>query len=373
MAAEALEERAREEVAARWDRAVRIWLWAVAVLVFLMIVVGGATRLTDSGLSITEWQPILGAIPPLNESDWQAAFAKYKAIPEYHLVNKGMSLEAFKAIYWWEWGHRFLGRLIGVAFAVPLAAFWLSGALRPGLGAKLLGVLALGALQGAVGWYMVKSGLVDRVDVSHYRLALHLLIAFAILGLLVWLALDVGTEERSRDRPGQHGAGLAGLIAGLVLLQVVRGALVAGRKAGLAYNTWPLMDGALVPAGLWELSPGYLNLFENVAMVQFNHRLAAYGVSALVLLQLWRVLRTGGDGGLRLPALWLAGAVIAEVGLGIATLLNAVPLSLGLAHQGGAAIVFALAVWNLHVAVHGAHNRPSPLDVREEGVSASRG
>ena len=359
MAAEALEERRGNRASTRWDRAIQAWLFAVAGLVFLMIVVGGATRLTDSGLSITEWQPILGAIPPLSEAHWQAAFAKYQEIPEYHLVNKGMSLEAFKAIYRWEWGHRFLGRLIGVAFAVPLAAFWLAGAVRPGLGAKLAAVLALGALQGAVGWYMVKSGLVDRIDVSHYRLALHLLIAFVILGLLVWLALDAGAEQKPRDEARARGTGLAGLIAGLVLLQVVLGALVAGLKAGLAYNTWPLMDGALIPDGLWELSPGYLNLFENVATVQFNHRLAAYAVTGLVLWQLWRELQAGADGGRRLPALWLAGAVLAQVGLGIATLLNAVPLSLGLAHQGGAAVVFGLAVWNLHVVVHGARTRAS--------------
>ena len=171
--------------------AVRVWLFVVAGLVVAMITVGGATRLTDSGLSITEWQPILGVIPPLSEADWQAAFLKYKEIPEYRDVNAGMSLEAFKFIYWWEWSHRFLGRFIGIAFALPLLAFWIAGRLPPRLAPKLLGVLALGAFQGFVGWYMVRSGLVDRVDVSHYRLALHLGLAFLILALLVWLALEV--------------------------------------------------------------------------------------------------------------------------------------------------------------------------------------
>ena len=176
----------------------RIWLLLVAALVFCMIVVGGAVRLTDSGLSITEWQPLLGAIPPLNDADWLAAFEKYKAIPEYAIVNTGMSLDAFKAIYWWEWAHRFLGRFIGVAFALPFVAFWLMGKLRGRFALKCLGVFALGGLQGAIGWYMVKSGLVDRIDVSQYRLALHLLTAFALLSLLVWLALEAGPADRAR-------------------------------------------------------------------------------------------------------------------------------------------------------------------------------
>ncbi|WP_296205584.1 COX15/CtaA family protein, partial [uncultured Hyphomicrobium sp.] len=183
--------------AAGWDRAVQVWLWIIALLVLAMITVGGATRLTDSGLSITEWKPILGAIPPLTDAHWQEAFAKYKEIPEYHLVNKGMSLEAFKAIYWWEWGHRFLGRIIGLAFALPFAVFWFMGALRPGYPVRLAGVLGLGGIQGAIGWYMVQSGLVDRVDVSQYRLALHLTVAFMILALVVWLAREIGRHEQA--------------------------------------------------------------------------------------------------------------------------------------------------------------------------------
>jgi len=335
-------------LAGPWDAAVRVWLFLVAGLVFLMIVVGGATRLTDSGLSITEWKPILGAIPPLNAADWHEAFAKYREIPEYHLVNKGMSLEEFKFIYWWEWSHRFLGRFIGVAFALPFIAFLAMGKLRQGFALKLAGVLALGALQGAVGWFMVQSGLVDRVDVSQYRLALHLSIAFLIFALLLWLAFDLeGKESVSASVPAGW-TRLAEVIASLVLLQVMLGALVAGLKAGLAYNTWPLMDGALVPDGLGALSPWYVNFFENVTTVQFNHRLTAYAITLLALWQAWGLRQTHPDTAISRSAAWLAAAAVCQVILGIWTLLAAVPLALGLAHQAGAAIVLGFAVRHLH-------------------------
>jgi cytochrome c oxidase assembly protein subunit 15 len=316
-----------------------------------MIVVGGATRLTDSGLSITEWKPLLGAIPPLTDTDWHEAFAKYREIPEYHLVNRGMSLEAFKFIYWWEWSHRFLGRFIGVAFAVPFIVFLAMGKLRPGLGVKLAGVLALGALQGGIGWFMVKSGLVDRVDVSQYRLALHLAIAFLILGLLLWLAFDLEDGKRTLALPSAAQRRIAGAIVALVFVQVMLGALVAGLKAGLAYNTWPLMDGALVPEGLGAMTPWYLNFFENVTAVQFNHRLMAYAVAVLVLWQAWDLRRTLGGTAIAGSATWLAAGVLCQVMLGIWTLLAAVPLWLGLAHQAGAAIVLGLAVRHFHSAV----------------------
>ncbi len=332
--------------------AVRLWLYAVAALVVAMIVVGGATRLTDSGLSITEWQPIIGAIPPLSESNWLEAFEKYKQIPEYHEINKGMSLEAFKTIYWWEWSHRFLGRFIGLAFALPLLMFWVLGKIPRGMNLKLLGVLALGGLQGVIGWYMVKSGLVDRVDVSHYRLALHLGTAFLILGLLVWLA----EETRPRDMtihletvaPGQ--VGLARVLVAVLFLQVLLGALVAGLKAGLTYNTWPLMDGRIIPNGLLTLSPWYENVFENVTTVQFDHRMLAYLVG---LLALWHVfqLRGGDDGRVIGSAAVLVTAIVLQMGIGILTLVSAqgaIPIGLGLLHQGGAAVVFVIAVWHLH-------------------------
>ena len=331
---------------------VQAWLLLVALLVLAMIVVGGATRLTDSGLSITEWQPLLGAIPPLTDAHWQEAFAKYQQIPEYHQVNKGMSLADFKVIYWWEWSHRFLGRIIGVVFALPLLVFWALGRLPGGMAWKLVGVLALGGLQGAIGWYMVKSGLVDRVDVSHYRLALHLGTAFLILAALVWLALDLEARpiaiRLDTLTRGQRRA--AAMLLGLLFLQVLLGALVAGTKAGLTYNTWPLMDGRLVPDGLLSMSPWFVNVFENVATIQFDHRVLAY---VIVALALWHALSLRGvdDERVMMSAVLLVLAVLAQAALGIWTLLaakGAIPIGLGLAHQGFAAVLFAIAVWHLH-------------------------
>ena len=331
---------------------VRLWLYGVAVLVVAMIVVGGATRLTDSGLSITEWQPIIGAIPPLNEAHWLEAFEKYKLIPEYHEINKGMSLEAFKTIYWWEWSHRFLGRFIGLAFALPLLVFWLLGRIPRGMNLKLLGVLALGGVQGVIGWYMVKSGLVERVDVSHYRLALHLGTAFLILGLLVWLAEETRpgdtTIRLETVAPGH--VRLASVLMVALFVQVLLGALVAGLKAGLTYNTWPLMDGRFIPNGLLTMQPWYENLFENVTTVQFDHRMVAYLVGLLGLAHVFQ-LRGGDDGRVMSSAVVLLAAILIQMCIGIWTLLSAqgsIPIEQGLMHQGGAAIVFAISVWHLH-------------------------
>ncbi len=344
------------EAALAADAAVRVWLLLVAALVFCMVVVGGATRLTDSGLSITEWQPILGAVPPLGDADWQTAFAKYQATPQYAIVNAGMSLSEFKFIYWWEWTHRFLGRFIGFAFAVPFLGFWLARMLRPGFALKLVGVLALGALQGAIGWYMVMSELVDRVEVSQYRLALHLLTAFAIFALLIWLALDVGPASGRARAPTLTRGALRGarLLFVLVFVQAGLGALVAGLRAGFTYNTWPLMDGRFVPQGLGTLSPWYVNLFENVTMVQFDHRMVAYTIAAVALCYAVALARRGTDERAVGSAGLLCAAVFMQMGLGIWTLLSGVPLALGLAHQAGAAIVLAAATLNLHVVTRAA-------------------
>jgi cytochrome c oxidase assembly protein subunit 15 len=334
---------------------VRLWLLAVAGLVFLLVSVGGATRLTGSGLSITEWQPIIGAVPPLTEESWQEAFAKYRQIPQYDRLNRGMSLEAFKFIFWWEWGHRFLGRLVGAAFLVPFLYFLAVGRISRGLAARLGGIFALGALQGAVGWYMVRSGLADRIDVSQYRLALHLGLAFLILGALVWTALSLGeaAERGPSTRAGAAGAGVALLVVALVFVQVLLGALVAGLKAGLAHNSWPLMDGRLVPSGLGVMEPWYLNLFENALTVQFNHRVAAYLLIAVVLWHALALLRANEVAAARRSGLVLLAAVLAQTALGVWTLLAQVPLALGLAHQAGAAAVLGLAVWHLHALRHG--------------------
>jgi heme a synthase len=330
--------------------ALRVWLFAVAGLVLAMVTVGGATRLTGSGLSITEWKPLMGAIPPISPADWMEAFDKYRQIAQYKLVNKGMSLDAFKVIFWWEWGHRQLGRFIGVAYLVPLLAFvwlkWVPTALMP----RLFGLLVLGGLQGAMGWYMVQSGLTDRVDVSQYRLAAHLTLAAVIFAGLLWTALDLSpATERVRLRTlPPRAVHFATALVVLVLAQIFLGALVAGMKAGLAHNTWPLMDGRIIPNGLLAMTPWWLNLFENGLTVQFNHRMVAYGLAALGLWHALRTARVADDEQVRVSAWLMAAAIVVQIGIGIWTLLLAVPLWLGLGHQAMAMIVLGLVVWHRH-------------------------
>ena len=343
---------APRSAAARQSASLRAWLLAVAALVFLMVSVGGATRLTGSGLSITEWQPIVGIVPPLSQADWLEAFAKYQQIPQYHHVNRGMSLDAFKAIFWWEWAHRFLGRLIGVAFLVPFLWFLAAGQMPRALLGRLAGIFALGALQGLIGWYMVRSGLAERIDVSQYRLALHLGLAILIFGALIWVALSVDEPEHRPAAARPAHARAAAAIVLLVLVQIMLGAFVAGLKAGASYNTWPLMDGRLVPDGLGAMQPWYLNLFENALTVQFNHRLVAYALVLATIWHVWILARGTSDARIRLTAAALAAGVLAQAALGIATLLAQVPLALGLAHQAGAAAVFGLAVWHLYSLRH---------------------
>jgi heme a synthase len=317
--------------------AIRVWLFFVAFLVFCMVLVGGATRLTDSGLSITEWQPLLGAIPPLSEADWLLAFEKYKQIPEYAVVNSSMSLDDFRFIYWWEWSHRFLGRFIGVAFLFPFLFFWLSRRLSHHLIWRLAGIFILGGLQGALGWYMVASGLSERVDVSQYRLAAHLVLASVIFGAIVWTAMGIDTPRRTVRGAASW---LASIMVVAVLVQIGMGGFVAGIDAGMGYNTWPFMDGRIIPEGLWVISPAWRNLFENALTVQFTHRMIAYAIALFVALYAWRVRGTE-------SALLLL-LVLLQIGLGILTLLHQVPLGLALCHQGGALMLLAAALWNLH-------------------------
>lgn len=319
---------------------VRAWLYFTAFLVFCMVIVGGATRLTDSGLSITEWQPLLGAIPPFTEAHWLEALEKYRQIPQYQLINKGMSLDEFKFIYWWEWSHRFLGRFIGFAFFVPFVYFAVRGFLSARTAWQCVGLFVLGGLQGALGWYMVASGLVDRVDVSQYRLAAHLTLATFIFGAILWVAFGLG-QRRRWPAGGAQWMGVAVLC--LILLQIAAGGFVAGLDAGMGYNTWPLMDGKLVPDGLLVMSPAWHNFFENAMTVQFNHRLIAYVIFAAAVGYAL-VTRTQ-------TAALLAAAVVAQMIFGIWTLLWQVPLGLGLIHQGGALVVLAAALWNLHTVL----------------------
>jgi len=331
--------------------AVRAWLFGVATLIATMVVVGGATRLTDSGLSITEWQVITGTIPPIGEAQWQDAFAKYQEIPEYRLVNRGMTLAEFKEIYWWEWAHRFLGRFIGIAFLVPFVFFWLRRYLPPSLTPKLLGVFVLGGLQGALGWYMVQSGLVDRVDVSQYRLAAHLGLAVGLFGYVVWIALGL-RARRPSARPGAAWpVPAAAALSALIFLQIVAGAFVAGLDAGQGYNTWPLMDGAFVPDGLAVMSPAWRNLFENAMTVQFSHRMLAYVLIALTVLYVAALLRRSDGNPFAPSALAVLVVMMVQAALGIATLLHQVPMGLALCHQAGALALLALALNHLHLLV----------------------
>jgi len=316
---------------------VRIWLVAIAVLIVAMIIVGGATRLTDSGLSITEWQPIHGTIPPLNAAEWQEEFEKYQQIPEYQIVNQGMTLAEFKEIFWWEWAHRFLGRFIGVVFFVPLLWFWATGRIGRSLAPQLAGIFVLGGLQGAIGWWMVASGLSERTDVSQYRLAVHLTLAFGILALVVWVAR--GLSPRARPASGA-GKGGATLILVLLFLQVFLGGLVAGLDAGLVANTWPTMDGDMIPHGLLVMEPWWLNLFENPVTAQFDHRMVAYLILVVALVHALRVRGTDASRG----AVALALVLFAQAAIGIATVVLEMPLHVALFHQFGGAVAMWVAV-----------------------------
>ena len=310
-----------------------------------MVIVGGATRLTDSGLSITEWKPVTGAVPPLSEEAWLTEFEKYKQIPEYVEVNFGMSLSEFKNIYWWEWGHRMLGRVIGLAFLFPFSIFALTGALTRRLSLQLFGLFVLGGMQGALGWWMVASGLVDRVDVSQYRLAAHLTLAIILFALMFWLALNLWSGGRKGKVSGKLKVAAAALSLG-VLFQIVLGAFVAGLRAGKTFNTWPLMDGKIVPEGYFIGSPGLNDLFESIAAVQFNHRLGAYLVT-IGAVWFWFAARRSP---LSNRASLLLATVIVQVTLGIWTVLAATPINLGLLHQAGALAVLASSLYALHGA-----------------------
>ena len=330
-------------------RPVRTWLWCVAALVFLMVLVGGATRLTDSGLSITEWRPITGIVPPLTTQGWEAELEKYRQIPEYQRINRGMSMAEFQFIYWWEWGHRFLGRIIGFAFVVPLIWFAARKALPPGAMPKLIGLLALGGLQGFIGWWMVASGLTERVDVSQYRLGVHLTMAAIILASIAWVAQSmkpIALDLADRRGQGAPGSTMALVFALFVLVQIFLGALVAGLDAGLTYTTWPLMDGDFIPPvnELLIQSPWYANFGENVLTVQFVHRMVAYALFAFAVFHAWRMRKVADDRRDAAMATALAVAVLLQALIGIITLLTQVRVEWALLHQFWAFVILVVTV-----------------------------
>ena len=337
-------------------RHVACWLLACAALVFAIVVVGGATRLTRSGLSIVEWQPLVGALPPLSQADWQELFAKYRETPEFRQVNFDMTLEGFKRIFWWEYVHRLLGRLVGVVFFVPFLWFLLRRRLEGALVWKLAGIFVLGGLQGALGWWMVKSGLVDDPRVSHFRLSAHLGLALAIFSAQFWLALHLLSPK---DRPSP-----LWWLPLAVFLMALTGGMVAGLRAGYAYNTFPLMNGHLVPPEILMLEPWWRNFLYNMATVQFVHRGFFWALAVAIPILWWRhrELRA---------AHFLMAAFVLQAALGISTLLLGVPVALGAAHQGGAVLLLAAALWTAHSACALPATRAGSASSRLQASSSS--
>jgi cytochrome c oxidase assembly protein subunit 15 len=330
---------------APYNRAVRWWLVTVVVLIAIMALVGAATRLTESGLSIVEWKPVTGTLPPLSEAQWTQAFDAYKSIPQYRELNAGMNLGEFKTIFWWEWSHRLLGRVIGVVFLLPFLWFLWRGALSADLKLRLWLIFGLGALQGVVGWWMVASGLSERVEVSHYRLATHLMLALLIFSAIIWTLRRMAGGPPLAAPTRLKITSVALLV--LTFVQLYLGALLAGLRAGRVYNTWPEIDGALIPsaARLFYEQPWWSNLFDNTLTVQFEHRMVAYALFALAILHAVDAVRSRAGATAVNGALWLAAAITSQAALGVLTLLNQVPLLLGLAHQAVAMSVVTLAIF----------------------------
>jgi cytochrome c oxidase assembly protein subunit 15 len=317
---------------------------SIAALIAIMVLVGGATRLTESGLSIVEWKPVTGVLPPLNQEQWTRAFEAYQNIPQYRELNARMSLGEFKTIFWWEWSHRLLGRAIGIAYLLPFLWFMWRGVLAPDLRRRLWMIFALGGLQGAVGWWMVASGLSQRVEVSQYRLATHLVLALLIYAAIVWTLRRL--SERRPISPSLRLKITSATLLVLTFVQLYLGALVAGLRAGKIYNTWPEIDGGFIPASerLFFETPWWRNLFDNTLTVQFEHRMVAYVLFVLAILHVFDTVRSRAGTAAVNGALWLAAIVMLQATLGVLTLLNAAPIGLALAHQGIAIAVLTFAV-----------------------------
>ncbi len=335
------------------DVAIGVWLLVCAAMVFGIVIIGGITRLTHSGLSMVEWKPLIGILPPLSEEEWLRVFGLYQLSPEYLQVNNGMSLDAFKGIFWWEWFHRLFAQLIGFVFLLPMVFFWLTGKIRKGLLPNLVNIFLLGAIQGVVGWLMVASGLVDRPAVSHYRLAAHLSMAMIIFSFIWWQALTLlRPEARSAMVAKRNGWRLRlhlRLALVMALTTLIWGALVAGLHAGLIYNTFPLMEGHFIASEAWFYDPKWYNLFQNAPTVQFVHRWLALSTGAVVLLYGWRVASMEPLAPVTRRLGFVLGTwVVVQISLGITTLVLSVPIITAAAHQAGAIILVALILWALH-------------------------
>lgn len=333
------------------QKPVAVWLLVCCALVFAMVVVGGVTRLTHSGLSMVEWKPIVGTLPPLSQADWDEVFGKYQQTPEYKKINSGMSLDEFKGIFWWEYFHRLLGRLIGLVFFIPFLYFLARKRIDRRLGIKLAGIFMLGGMQGLMGWYMVQSGLVDNPHVSQYRLTAHLGLAFIIYAAMLWVALGILSPIDAfhyRDRRIRNLLRFSTGISVLVFIMVLSGGFVAGIRAGLAYNTFPLMNGHIVPPEIFMLDPWYLNFFQNMATVQFDHRLIAWMLAILVPVFWLQARRSTLPDSTRLACNLLLLMLVIQITLGISTLLLVVPVHLAAAHQAGAVLLFTMALWVNH-------------------------
>ncbi|MEE9272740.1 MAG: COX15/CtaA family protein [Robiginitomaculum sp.] len=333
---------------ARRSKLVGAWLFFVVLLVIAMVLVGGATRLTNSGLSITEWRPVSGSLPPLSSAAWLSEFEKYKRIPEFLAENPDMNLRGFKFIYFMEWSHRQLGRFIGLFYLLPMLLFMGTGRIAREKRGRFIGVFLLICMQGAIGWWMVSSGLKDRIDVSQYRLATHLGLAFIILSILFWTWLDQrqGWPARLMGAPlKKH----TSVLFSLVFLQLIAGAFVAGTHAGRTYNTWPLMDGGIAPSGYFTMMPKWINIFENVAAIQFNHRMLGY-VIFLASIWVWGTAKSKREVVVAKTSGWFIAAILLQICLGIIALLKVVELPYALLHQAGGILVLLMAVWTLRSA-----------------------
>lgn len=330
------------------NKRIAIWLLICCITIFAMVVLGGVTRLTGSGLSMVDWEPLMGILPPLNQTDWEAVFQQYQQYPEYKLKNVQMTLEGFKTIFWFEYAHRLLGRTIGLIFLIPLIYFMIKGHINKPLIPKLMTLFILGGLQGLLGWYMVKSGLVDMPHVSQYRLTAHLGLALIIYAYLFWVALDLLFPKTKHSINTGYLKGFSWIVTTLVLITALSGGFVAGLKAGLAYNTFPLMAGHWIPEGLFRLEPIWRNFFENITTVQFDHRLLATLLFVMIPTLWWTARRVNLPNRTRWGLLMLVLILGIQVTLGISTLLLYVPVALGASHQAGALVLLTAALFVSH-------------------------